>query len=690
MISTGLIPVVAAAVAVLMLPGLLVAFAAGARGWVLLGAAAPASVTIISLTAILTGAVDVPWGVLPVVAVAALLALGVYILPLPWLLQVGRRRHSGPGASAATTTGPSRAGGLLQRRRPKRFGRDLIGLIVGGLAIAGVFTVIAWRLGQVFGGAENISQTFDNIFHLNAVRYIVDTGNASSLKISGFTASSGVAGFYPAAWHDVVSLTQQLAGSSVPASINGTNVAIGALVWPLSCLLLSTSVFGARRSVVVGTAALAAGFSAFPYLMVDFGVLYPNLLSIALMPACIALFALAIGIARGIRLNRRSAWLLLFGSLPGLALAHPSTLLAVLAWTYPAVLAAMAAQSRKLSPRLGAWRTYGAVLLGAAAYTGAVALAWKKLRPDEAQSTWEPVQSLSQAFGQAVTSAPQGRPVPWLIFALTLLGIGALIQQRRHLWLLGMYSISVLMFMVVSGYPFSPFRTFIGGIWYNDPFRPAALLPVATLPVAVLGVVWLWDRAHAAVDARTTLAGRGAESGWRSANRVPAAALVLTLLAFGGLVALSQRGAVTAAVRSASANYVVAPNSGLLSTDERTLLGRVAQEIPADNTVVASPWTGASLVYAISDRKSLTPHVFGDYDADTTEVLRRLNQAGEDPSVCQSVRHLRAYYVLDFGDREVHGGHHPFPGTQNLSSDPDFALIDSQGEAKLYKVVACG
>ena len=690
MIYTDLAPVVVAAICVLMLPGMLVAYATGARGWALVGAGAPASVTLVSLTAILTGAARLPWGVLPVLVVSAVVAAGIYAARLTWSSWLKRRRRQppGPGASLATVSAkrnaPSTSG-----RRPKRPARDLTGVVIGIIATGVAFAVIAWRLGQVFGGAENISQTFDNIFHLNAVRYIADTGNASSMKVSGFTASTGIGGFYPAAWHDVVSLTQQLAGSSVPAAVNATNLAVAALVWPLSCLLLSTSIFGARRSVVVATAALAAGFSAFPYLMVDFGVLYPNLLSIALMPACIALFALALRVARGIHLRRDAAWLLFLGSLPGLALAHPSTLLALLAWTYPVAVAAMITLCRRLRPRFGSWRTYGAVLIGLAAYTSALAVAWKKLRPDEAQSTWEPVQTLSQAFGQAVTSAPQGRPIPWLIFALTLLGIGALLQQRRHLWLLAMFGISVLMFMVVSGYPFGPFRTLVGGIWYNDPFRPAALLPVATLPVAVLGVVWLWDRVRGMLRAR--LAGMPSPAlGLMAASRVPVASVVLALLALGGLLGLSQRGAVTAAVRSAAANYVVSPDAALLSTDEQILLARAAQEIPSDNTVVSSPWTGASLVYALADRKSLTPHVFGDYDADTMEVLRRLDQAGEDPSVCQSVRDLKAHYVLDFGAREIHGGYHPFPGLENLSTDPDFELVDSQGSAKLYRVVACG
>ncbi|HEX9229298.1 MAG TPA: DUF6541 family protein, partial [Arthrobacter sp.] len=119
-------------------------------------------------------------------------------------------------------------------------------------------------------------------------------------------------------------------------------------------------------------------------------------------------------------------------------------------------------------------------------------------------------------------------------------------------------------------------------------------------------------------------------------------------------------------------------------------LRRVASEIPADNVVVSSPWTGASMVYAIADRKSLTPHIFSEFGADTSTILNRLNQVGEDPAICEVVQRLKTYYVLDFGTREIHGHVHTMPGLVDMASDPDFTLVDSQGDAKLYKVTACG
>ncbi len=550
MIYAELAPLVFAAILVLMVPGLLVSWAAGARGWVLAGSAGPVSVSVISVTAILTGFAGLPWGMVVVLAVSAVLAAVIFVLRRA--LPASVRDHGGPLAAAGPVHGGASGHGH----------RNWAGILIAWFAVVVVFLVLFWRLGQIFGSIENISQTFDNVFHLNAVRYIVDSGNASSLRVSGFTSSTGMGGFYPAAWHDVASLTQQLTGSTVPAAVNASNVAIAALVWPLSCLLLATAIFGRRRIVVVAAAAFSAGLGSFPYLMLDFGVLYPNLLSIALLPASIGLLALALRVARGLVLPTLSAWILALGSLPGVALAHPSTLLAFLAWTLPAVVAAAVALFMRYRKRSDVWRAAG-VVLGLAIYTGILVIAWKKIRPDEAQSTWQPVQGLAQAFGQALTSAPQGRPIPWLIFAMTLFGIWAMLRQRRFLWLLAMFGISCVMFIVVSGYPFGPVRTWFGGVWYNDPFRLAALLPVAALPVAVLGVVWLTDLAHGWV--RSQLAeGKLPRSwaAWATGSRVAIASAAASVLVFTGLLGLSQGGTVTASVASAAGSYARHPLRG--------------------------------------------------------------------------------------------------------------------------------
>ena len=75
--------------------------------------------------------------------------------------------------------------------------------------------LISRRLVAAFGRPESFSQTFDNVFHLNAVRYIQETGSRSSYTVSSMTGG----GFYPSAWHDLVALLANLTGASIPVAV---------------------------------------------------------------------------------------------------------------------------------------------------------------------------------------------------------------------------------------------------------------------------------------------------------------------------------------------------------------------------------------------------------------------------------------------------------------------------------------
>ena len=181
---------------------------------------------------------------------------------------------------------------------------------------------------------ESISQTFDNVFHLNAVRWAMESGNSSPLNLGAFTGISA----YPSAWHAMTSLVALATGVSVPVAVNVTNIAIGAIVWPLGCLFLVQRLVGQRVVATVLAMIFVPAFSGFPLMMIDWGVLYPNLLSIALLPAAMGLAFSALGVAKGYRPSSPMAWLLVLVSVPAVAVAHPSTLMALLVFVLPAVV----------------------------------------------------------------------------------------------------------------------------------------------------------------------------------------------------------------------------------------------------------------------------------------------------------------------------------------------------------------
>lgn len=638
-------PAILCAAALLLLPGLVVGAATGARGLLLWGSAGPVSVTLIALAAVGAALVEVAFTLPVLAALTALTALLVF------------------GGRALFRQGPS-AGRIL---RPQVDWR--IPVLKVGVAAAGC-TLLLLRLIGIFGHPDNISQTLDNVFHLNLVRFVLDTGNGSTLDAGRLTNPDATP--YPAAWHDAVALTASLTAVPVPVAVNAVALVVGALVWVLGVILLGASVCGNRVPVWIVAAAAAGAFPGFPYLMLEFGVLYPNYLSLAMLPALLALCAAGAGKGSG-GFRRGSSWLLFFAALPGLALAHPSSVLALIALTLPILFSVLLDMVRWTGHNRGAHSpVFWGLLAAAAGYLVFVGYVWTVLRPPIAASGWQPYTETAQAVTEGVLNAPLGRSIPVAVVVLTFLGIGWILRKRKHAWVIGVFGISVALFTVAAGVPWSDYRSFVVGNWYNDSFRLAAILPVAAIGLAVAGGASLLEPA-----------GPSRSPAFRRTQAV-AGILVLCLLAWTNMPAVSE-----AAARAAE-KYEFSSTSPLLTTDERELLNRVDTVVPEHASVVGSPWTGAALVYVYAGRQTLAPHVFSASNPDTSTVMDHFDEATHGGDVCAAIQRLNAYYALDFGTVGVHGEAAIPRGVDNLAASPSVELVDQVGEARLYRVTACG
>lgn len=650
------IPMIVIGLLVLIIPGALLARAMGAHGLTLWSAAIPLTFSLASASAVGLQLLHINWSLPAMIATTLFVTILAASARIMWLR---RRSGSWPRFQLALVSSPTRVAAYL-------------------LAIGIPGAIIAYRFSKIFGGPEHISQTYDNVFHLNALRLIMDSGRASSLTLGSLDPHSTRLSFYPAAWHDVVALVIDATGASIPVGINVTNMIIAGIVWPMSAMFLVSTLTGRRLLPTLVTGALAAGFSSFPYAMVDFGVLYPNLLSIALFPFCLGAVVECLGLGRAVIGSRSLNIGLLAVASIGLALAHPSTLMALIAFAVSPLVFSSANRIPRPGVHRQLLRESMIPLVGVIAYGVVAMILWTKVRPSEVASFWPPTTTVARAIGEVLTSAPQGRDVPWLIFALTIVGIVILAMQRK-LWILGCFIISAGFYVVVSGYPAGPIRSFWTGVWYNDSYRLAALLPVTAIVIAAVGGSWLIERGIQYVH-------RGPEF-----SRLPRRSIAIA----GGLIliiaaaSLAQGRTVDSAQSKAAQSYRSTVASPLLSSDEEALLKRLNSHVPADSVVIGNPWTGASLVYAFSGRQAMLPAVGTSPSSSEKLILNRLNSAAKDPGVCDVIRKENSFFVLDFGLREVHGGKHPYPGLAKLSEATGFQLVDSQGEARLYEVKAC-
>lgn len=677
-------PTLAGTLLIFFVPGLAILAAGGVRRLNLISLAAPVSFSVASVLGIVFERVNVPFNPATVLGASAAAVVVSFVARTAWLRRSVGHQPTGERAVLG-------ANGAV----PMAAARQRLWPVLVFAAVAIPAAIVTYRYVKGFGQPDSLSQTFDNVYHLNAIRHIASMQDGSSLTLGNLTDAS--TGFYPAAMHDLMALVFMLGGSSVTEVVNIGTIVIGALIWPLSCIFLMTRIVGNQAVGILSAGVLSAGFSSFPYLMVAFGVLYPNHAAISLLPVALGLVIEVLGIAR---CRPSSFWapllvLALVG--PGLVLAHPSALVALIGFSTPPMLARL----------IISWRSYrrgkesGRALLLWTSMTLAFVviglIIWTFIRPSLAAAPWTPFQSNARAIGEVLASAPMGTTAAWTMLGLTVIGLYVVARRLgQYWWVLGMYAVGGGLYVVVSSWALGDFRTFWTGVWYNDSFRLAALLPVVTLPVAVMGAQWLIWRVRALcdylVDHGHSNPGKLAPFMRPVAARLPAvtgvAASVAVVLALG---AAAQGGTLSNVQQRLNTIFETKTNSYLLTSDETALLHAVPEFVPESDVVVANPRTGGSLVYAVSDRRTIAPHIFGERTSDEQFLLDHWDEAAYNTKVCPIVRQLKAYWALDFGDFEVVPGDEPFIGLRDLGkgSIPGMEVVKTVGKVHLYRVTAC-
>ena len=650
-------PSLLAAVAVIFLPGLAIGFCIRLRGLALWALAPAASIVVLSVLAIALGAVGIAWSPLSV-------AVGCLVL-IALAFMVGRALKPVSLAPAISSRG-----WLLTTA-----------LVVG--AVLGVIRVVLY-----IGEPDAISQTNDAVFHLNALRWIAETGSASSFHLSQVTGSRL---FYPGAWHAVASLTSMVSGSAIPVAVNMVSVVTAVVVWPLGLTWLAREA-SKSNAVAAAAAVLSSALIAFPMLMLEWGVLYPNLVSVALLPAAVSIVVAAprwISIGgvdgHGARAAILTA-LLLAGALGAVAFAQPATLLAwlVLAvsffswWALPWAMRRPAPRRAAIAAVAGAWLI--------------TFVLWFILSRQTTGSHWPPFEGKLAVFADVLLNGPVMLPFAVGISVLMIVGLVRSVIEPTLRWLATSWLILSGLYIVTAsiGQPF--LRRWLVGAWYADPYRMAALLPVVVIPLAAIGLVWIvgWlaarlRRGAAAPTADGGEPARAADlAGWLSAG--VAAVVVIVPLLIAPIVMMPK---VIENEWDEESRYASGPDSWL-SPDERALLEDLDDLVPADAVIIANPSTGSGFGYMLSGRDVYPRTWAHPRTAEWKTISESLRDAGTDPAVCEA---LEVYgspeFVLDFGEGEATPGRFVLPGMTDFEGQPGFELVAREGDASLWRLTAC-
>ncbi|MCK8466482.1 hypothetical protein M0722_04705 [Microbacterium sp. KSW4-16] len=623
----GQVPALLVAIAVIVLPGLPAAMCLRASPLLRVGAAVALSLGIVATATVIAPVFGLAWSPLPVAIVASIVTAIASLL-----------RWTGRGVP-----------GLGGSRTPAVWG-----------ALGAAFT--GWVVVVALGIADptHPSQLYDGLFHLNAVEFITQTGDASPLHMTMVTPGAAT-GTYPTLWHAIVALVVPVSGGVVTAT-NTVTVAVIAVIWPLAMACLASILFPSRPSVAVWAPLVAFGFSVFPLGFLTWGVLYPNLLGNLLLPLLLSFIVRCFEPGDG--RAGKALWILTAAATAAaVAAAHPSSLLAGVALSVPFVVW----RALRLWPTGGTTRRV--VLVGSLLLGGGLLIAvW--LAANVTTHEWLPNETMSQAFGEVAFLSPVGRTAGLLLGPLAAIGIWRVVKDRQW-WILYSYGVSIAFYLASAWFPVLSLRSLAVGVWYDDTTRVGALLAMWGIPLAGLGaavvVSWVGDR-------------------WRNGSRLLAGAI-------SGLLVLGAATHIPAVVNDLSymrnSSFAFTPDSQGLSSDEEALFEKIAGRLNSEDIVLGDPLTGAGLLFAYTGHRVVFPHVTGRYGADAELLARSFSEGGE--VVCDAAARLGVTFVLDFGDRQLFENHWTtFDGLHHLADSPLLSEVDRVGDAVLYEVTGCG
>jgi len=642
-------PALLAALVIVLLPGLAIGAALRLRGLALWALAPVGSTAVLAVLAIAYGAMHVRWEPLWV-------GLGCVVLAgLAWLCG----RALGP------------------RRRPAPPGRRALWLLGAGLAI-GIGFIIA-RFVVYVQDPNAISETNDAIFHLNALRYVVDTGSASSFQISGVI---GARSFYPAAWHAIASLVALLSGCSVPVAANMTALVVSAVIWPLGIAWLTREITRGSAAAAGIAAALSASLWAFPMLMVEWGVLYPFALSVALLPASAAILVAAPRWAEGegpVRSPRACAVLsivLAIAAAGALALAQPANLLS---WGLIAMISFTWWFGMHVRSRSGHRRS--ALIIAFVAGWIVFLIAWLLLTRATTGAHWPSFRGRKQALVDIILNGPVMLPYQIGVSILMIIGLAVAVWRAPLRWLATTWLAFGALYYASAAIANEAVRRWLLGAWYADPYRFASLLPVAVIPLAAIGLTAV------AVWATGAISGRRGRPAFLFAGAWSLVAVVgLLALAFA-VRPIIQLPGITEGNVDAESRYTT---PDFLSPDGRAVLERLPKTTPPGSRIIGNPSTGMAFGYMLSGR-DVYPRTWQPPATPAWNVLaQNLRDAASDPAVCAALKAFGSpRYVLDFGPGESSPGRYVMPGFTGLAGQRGFTLVDKQGDASLWRITAC-
>lgn len=620
-----------------------------------------------------------------------------------------------PGAVAAVIV--LAAGRFIRKKTPIRFNWVFDGdAVISGLRIKH-FDAIAMLAYVAIGcavttyvlvasldGPSSYVQEFDNVHHLDMIKNFAESGEWSLFSTdyyldaeqSPFISSGG--GFYPSSWLMIAALIYDTVGSQPALAENAANFVFVAFVLPMSMYGLMRSVFRNRPLIVLCGAICVFAFIAFPWQLLTFGPIYPNLAAYAMVPSVATCFMCLF--AKDATLpSRVLAVCMTAVGLAALAFTQPNAVFTTVVFLLPFCMyrTALAVDFLSFKGR----KRIAAKIAVAIGFFVFAAVIWAVMLHlpffQGVLSEWWPKYTGGfQAIADVITLRFVGGVwQPLLAFAVVLGAVYALLR-REYLWLVFAYMLFCLMF-VLDAATESDLKLWLTGFWYTDKYRIAAAAALFGAPLASMGLHALCSASRKLVHSVL----RGKDS------FAPAAVSVFVLAVFASInyypsVMLSGQQVSLSAFGSFKSQYEMANSANETrpyTKAEQTFVERVSEVVSESELILNVPHDGSAFAYSQNDLniyyrspRGYEPNI---EEPESALVRNSLCDIASDSRVYDAVNKIGAKYVLLLAvDKTVDTEPYLFTyeeenweGMSTINdSTPGFEAVLSEGDMRLYRI----
>lgn len=649
-------PVILVAVALLWVPGGLLAAGLGAGRWPSIALAPALTTSLTAVGGIVCGVLHVRWDLASMLVVLLVLPAAVLLVRLLLVRAVPVRPSARPPRGRR-----QHPGGLQAPAAPVRE------IVIGGAIAAAVAAATVVR-GLAHPG--DFPQQPDTIYHLGIVRYLLDTGSISSLTADGFNFPQEPS-FYPAAFHGVAASLVLLTHAPGIIAVQCLLLVTAALVWPVGLMFLMTTVFPGNRPLVLVSGALASAIPGFPFLLSVWGPVWPLEYGYALIPAVLAVVALGLSQAFGGR-SWASAAVLLVVALPGMSLAHTSATFAAAVGGF-ALAAAECWRfahdpSREASRKpVRRWLPLAVLILaGVAGLLASTAVAPQGML----ETSYDRVDVHRAVTGLLSLWAQRRLPFQLggaAVLVLAVLGVVVAAVRRQGVWLAATWVLFLVLGFLTSFLPGS-LTWPLTWPWYNLQVRVQGVAAVYGVPLVAVGVAWLVRAVP--VDARPL-------------RRVGRVAVIVVVAGVVALQALGNAYAISRITRFGG-TYAWADATKIAALREFSRI------LPDNAVVAADPWKGGMYLYVVGPEDTLI-HTEKSWESDGIRLAAGLDRLRSDPAICAAVHRTGVTHVITGGSTYVTAGARTddYAGIDDVTVADGFEVVDRAGPYTLWAVPSC-